>query len=149
MFKNVWTFNEPGSKIYKGTLVFYEVVKTKWRSQNYRFSHQVVGLQYEESNSGSNLFTVELLQDVLWQLYACERNYTMAGGMVLSELLLMLPSKRELPDYYSVVHELVLLKDGQPLELQLETLGSKNIFCLIVNELENEVSSLCPLAQAR
>jgi len=125
MFKNACSFNEPGSQIYKDARTLSKIVKTKRleleaskiaqqnrgsrssrRSMKHNFSIQVANLQYEDSESESDSeseMAEEKLDDPLWSLYSRIKNYTTPSGNTLSEPFLSLPSKRELPDYYTTI----------------------------------------------
>uniref|UniRef100_A0A8C8M1Q8 Protein polybromo-1 n=1 Tax=Oncorhynchus tshawytscha TaxID=74940 RepID=A0A8C8M1Q8_ONCTS len=110
MFRNARHYNEEGSQVYDDADILEKIVKDKRKE---------LGASPEEGtdNMGSPKLKLRKsgaspkksnkyltpLQQRLNELYDAVRNYTDGRGRRISTIFLRLPSRAELPDYYSTI----------------------------------------------
>ena len=134
--KNAMHFNEPGSVIYRDAKSILKLVKSKRQeleankvarenrgSRSTRrvhgkkhYSEELAELAYEDSESEESEEDNNDSgdpNDPLWSLYSKVRYFETPSGIRLSEPFLTLPSKREFPDYYELVHNPISLNQYQ------------------------------------
>uniref|UniRef100_A0A4W5KMN7 Protein polybromo-1 n=1 Tax=Hucho hucho TaxID=62062 RepID=A0A4W5KMN7_9TELE len=110
MFRNARHYNEEGSQVYDDADILEKIVKDKRKelgSSPEEGTDNMGSPKLKLRKSGaspkkSNKYLTPL-QQRLNELYDAVRNYTDGRGRRISTIFLRLPSRAELPDYYSTI----------------------------------------------
>ncbi|KAJ3603092.1 hypothetical protein NHX12_030836 [Muraenolepis orangiensis] len=107
MFRNARHYNEEGSQVYNDADVLEKVLKEKRKEMGSPPEQEDVGspkLKLRKSGiSPKKSKYLTPLQQRLTELYDSVRNFVDRRGRRLSTIFLRLPSRSELPDYYSTI----------------------------------------------